>query len=163
MHLLKYFSHRWLEWPMNKLIRWLKIYVVTKRIRSHLVFSLCRGGRQHAARSHDPIRLPEIKWNYLDWWRVYHHRLLDTSQARHLDADYWWNTRKARIHHRRNEQQWYKEITTLSFNSRLSDAIGCLEIFVNTGSGNGLLPDGTKQLPEPILRYTKWSIHLREI
>ena len=25
-----------------------------------------------------------------------------------------------------------------------------LEIFVNTGSGNGLLPDGTKPLPEPI-------------
>ena len=28
-----------------------------------------------------------------------------------------------------------------------------LEIWVNTGSGNGLLPDGTKQLPEPMLTY----------
>ena len=26
-----------------------------------------------------------------------------------------------------------------------------LEILVNTGSGNGLLPDGTKPLPEPML------------
>ena len=28
-----------------------------------------------------------------------------------------------------------------------------LEIMVNTGSGNGLLPDGTKPLPEPVLIY----------
>ena len=28
-----------------------------------------------------------------------------------------------------------------------------LEILVNTGSGNGLLPDGTKPLPEPMLAY----------
>ena len=27
------------------------------------------------------------------------------------------------------------------------------EIWVNIGSGNGLLPDGTKPLPEPILTY----------
>ena len=27
------------------------------------------------------------------------------------------------------------------------------EIWVNTGSGNGLLPDGTKPLPEPMLTY----------
>ena len=26
-----------------------------------------------------------------------------------------------------------------------------LEIWVNTGSGNGLLPDGTKPLPKPML------------
>ena len=26
-----------------------------------------------------------------------------------------------------------------------------LEIFVNTGSGNGLLPDGIKPLPKPVL------------
>ena len=26
-----------------------------------------------------------------------------------------------------------------------------LEILVNTGSGNGLLPDGTNPLPEPML------------
>ena len=26
-------------------------------------------------------------------------------------------------------------------------------ILVNTGSGNGLLPDGTKPLPEPMLTY----------
>ena len=26
-----------------------------------------------------------------------------------------------------------------------------LEIWVNNGSGNGLLPDGTKPLPEPML------------
>ena len=30
------------------------------------------------------------------------------------------------------------------------------EILVNTGSGNGLLPDGTKPLPEPILTYYQW-------
>ena len=28
-----------------------------------------------------------------------------------------------------------------------------LEILVNTGSSNGLLPDGTKPLPEPMLTY----------
>ena len=28
-----------------------------------------------------------------------------------------------------------------------------LEILVNTGSGNGLLPDGTKPLPEPMLTH----------
>ena len=27
------------------------------------------------------------------------------------------------------------------------------EIWVNTGSGNGSLPDGTKPLPEPMLTY----------
>ena len=34
-----------------------------------------------------------------------------------------------------------------------SDAIWRQEIWVNIGSGNGLLPDGTKPLPEPILTY----------
>ena len=28
-----------------------------------------------------------------------------------------------------------------------------LEILVNTGSGNGSVPDGTKPLPEPMLTY----------
>ena len=28
-----------------------------------------------------------------------------------------------------------------------------LDILVNTGSGKGLLPDGTKPLPEPMLSY----------
>ena len=27
------------------------------------------------------------------------------------------------------------------------------QILVNTGSGNGLLPDGTEPLPEPVLIY----------
>ena len=27
------------------------------------------------------------------------------------------------------------------------------QIWVNDGSGNGLLPDGTKPLPEPMLTY----------
>ena len=27
------------------------------------------------------------------------------------------------------------------------------QIYVNTGSGNGLLPDGTKPLPEPTLTF----------
>ena len=30
------------------------------------------------------------------------------------------------------------------------------DLFVNTGSGNGLLPDGTKPLPEPMLTYCQW-------
>ena len=34
-----------------------------------------------------------------------------------------------------------------------SDAIWRQEIWVNIGSGNGLLPDGTKPLPEPMLTY----------
>ena len=31
------------------------------------------------------------------------------------------------------------------------------EIWVNIGSGNGLLPDGTKPLPEPMLTAHQWS------
>ena len=30
------------------------------------------------------------------------------------------------------------------------------DIWVNTGSGNGLLPDGTKSLPEPMLTDHQW-------
>ena len=30
------------------------------------------------------------------------------------------------------------------------------EIWVNSGSGNGLLPDGTKPLPEPMLTDNQW-------
>ena len=42
----------------------------------------------------------------------------------------------------------------LHFNSSWpSDAIWRQEIWVNIGSGNGLLPDGTKPLPEPMLSY----------
>ena len=40
------------------------------------------------------------------------------------------------------------------------------EIWVNIGSGNGLLPDGTKPLPEQMLTYHQWGlseIHLRAI
>ena len=32
-----------------------------------------------------------------------------------------------------------------------------MEIWVNIGSGNGLLPDGTKPLPEPMLTDSQWS------
>ena len=32
-----------------------------------------------------------------------------------------------------------------------------LGVLVNTGSGNGLLPDGTKPLPEPMLTDHQWS------
>ena len=36
------------------------------------------------------------------------------------------------------------------------------EIWVNTGSGNGLVPDDTKPLSEPVLTYQLASdIHLR--
>ena len=31
------------------------------------------------------------------------------------------------------------------------------EIWFKIGSGNGLLPDGTKPLPEPMLTYHQWS------
>ena len=40
------------------------------------------------------------------------------------------------------------------------------EIWVNIGSGNGLLPDSTKPLPEPMLTDHQWSpsdIHIRAI
>ena len=30
--------------------------------------------------------------------------------------------------------------------------------WVNTGSGNGLLPDGTKPLPEPMLNSPHWGV-----
>ena len=38
-----------------------------------------------------------------------------------------------------------------------------LEILVNTGSGNGLLPDGTKPLPEPMFTSVKqdWKLHFQ--
>ena len=32
------------------------------------------------------------------------------------------------------------------------------EIWVNIGSGNGLLPDGTKPLPEPMLTDDQWCV-----
>ena len=31
------------------------------------------------------------------------------------------------------------------------------EIWVNIGSGNDLLPNGTKPLPEPMLTYHQWG------
>ena len=31
------------------------------------------------------------------------------------------------------------------------------DIWVNIGSGNGLLPDGTKPLPEPMLTYHQYG------
>ena len=31
------------------------------------------------------------------------------------------------------------------------------DALVNIGSGNGLLPDGTKPLPEPMLTYRKYG------
>ena len=31
------------------------------------------------------------------------------------------------------------------------------QILVNIGSGNGLLPDSTKPLPEPMLTYRKYG------
>ena len=39
------------------------------------------------------------------------------------------------------------------------------EIWVNIDSGNGLLPDSTKPLPEPMLtdQLTSSDIHVREI
>ena len=38
------------------------------------------------------------------------------------------------------------------------------EIWVNIGSGNDLLPDGTKPLPEPMLSKSKSrDIHIRAI
>ena len=38
------------------------------------------------------------------------------------------------------------------------------QIWVNIGSGNGLVPDGTKPLPEPILTLVRfYGIHIREI
>ena len=36
---------------------------------------------------------------------------------------------------------------------RLEGCHRATQILVNIGSGNGLLPDGTKPLPEPILTY----------
>ena len=32
-----------------------------------------------------------------------------------------------------------------------------LVILLNTGSGNGVLPDGTKPSPEPMLTYHQWD------
>ena len=31
------------------------------------------------------------------------------------------------------------------------------QIWINIGSGDGLLPDGTKPLPEPMLTYHQWG------
>ena len=35
-----------------------------------------------------------------------------------------------------------------------------METLANTGSGNSLLPDGTKPLPEPVLAYHQWGFVL---
>ena len=39
-----------------------------------------------------------------------------------------------------------------------SDGIMLTQLWVNTGSGNGLLPDGTKLIPEPTLIYPYWGL-----
>ena len=33
-----------------------------------------------------------------------------------------------------------------------------IQIWLNIDSGNGLLPDGTKPLPEPMLIYHQWVL-----
>ena len=44
-----------------------------------------------------------------------------------------------------------------SFNPlRPSDAIWWQEVWVNIGSGNGLVPNGTKPLPKPMLTNHQW-------
>ena len=56
------------------------------------------------------------------------------------------------------QQNIKKFCGTLGVNSLgPSDTIWCLEILVNIGSGNDLLPDGTKPLPEPLLTYQQWD------
>ena len=51
------------------------------------------------------------------------------------------------------QSMWFRQ----TFNSLWpSDAIW-RQILVNIGSGNGLLPDGTKPLPEPMLTDHQWS------
>ena len=52
------------------------------------------------------------------------------------------------------------EMITFTFVSNTVNSLGlvthmALEILVNTGSGNGLLPDGTKPLREPMLTYSQ--------
>ena len=45
---------------------------------------------------------------------------------------------------------WIKD---LKINSLRPSGVIWRQIWVNIGSGNGLLPDGTKPLPEPMLTY----------
>ena len=53
------------------------------------------------------------------------------------------------------EPMAYSPTTTLQYilGPTGSEANMATEIWVNIGSGNGLLPDGTKPLPEPMLTY----------
>ena len=71
------------------------------------------------------------------------------------------------------QPQWFtfnidNKIYFLSYPSNESNFLGTNElthyglvtpsqILVNIGSGNGLLPDGTKPLPEPMLNYRKYG------
>ena len=56
--------------------------------------------------------------------------------------------------HQGHQQPWYWLCMMNKFNSLWpSDAILWKKIWVNISSGNGLLPDSTKPLPEPILNY----------
>ena len=48
----------------------------------------------------------------------------------------------------RQINQWTKELTHGGPVARFGDMI-----WVNIGSGNGLVPDSTKPLPEPMLTY----------
>ena len=41
--------------------------------------------------------------------------------------------------------------------------IGTTQIWVNIGTGSGLMPDGIKLLPEPVFTFHYWGIHLRTI
>ena len=76
--------------------------------------------------------------------------------SKHCLSQCWFRSMFPYIEHNLKSQ---KCTPCLNLNSlRPSDAIWWQDIWVNIGSGNGLLPDGTKPLPEPMLTYHQWGL-----
>ena len=96
------------------------------------------------------------RWSSMEWHRQHRDTCIDNNSFSSIPCT-------IKSHH--NTDQAYTVIMAqfiglqyLYFVNSLwpSDAIW-REIWVNIGSGNGLLPDVTKPLPEPMLTYHHWS------
>ena len=84
-----------------------------------------------------------------------------SQQARVCRFWTWQRQQPCFIHQRHQTSQMVERINPLA----PSEAIWHHRNWVNTGSGNGMMPDGTKPLPKPMLTslITYHDIHLKAI
>ena len=62
-----------------------------------------------------------------------------------------------RLPHSASEVSWMDKMVCNTVTSQRARRHMSTEIWVNMGSSNGLLPGGTKPLPEPMLTYHQWG------